>query len=100
MTNKIPNGEALWQCSECIAWWCSQSTRQPTRFMIDLPVAVLEGFGWENFRGWRLGGKPHVATCPDCDTVSKAPIFGDAMVAPPLKMSLSALIFPTSPSAA
>jgi hypothetical protein len=100
MTNEISKDAALWLCHNCNAWWCSQSVRQPTRFMIDLPIATLEGFGWENFRGWRLGGKPHVATCPDCRTIAKAPVFGETVDAPPLKMSLSAIIFPASSPAA
>lgn len=100
MAKDRSNGEALWQCKNCTAWWCSQKTRQPTRFMIDLPVAILEGFGWENFRGWRMGGKPHVATCPDCYTISEGPVYGDTEVAPPLKMSLESLLFPVRSSAA
>lgn len=84
----------LWECNACDAWWCSQPLVQPTRFMIDLPVDVLTALGWENFRGWRLGGTPHVGTCPDCSTVQNTPRFGHASPGPRLRQELNALLAP------
>lgn len=86
---------ALWHCDNCGAWWCSQPVREATAFMLSLPAETLENLGWDNFRGWRLGGVPHVATCPDCRTVQDAPHFGYAAVRPQLTMSLADLLQPT-----
>jgi|GEM_PF-1920698 len=85
---------ALWQCDNCGVWWCSQPEVQPTRFMLELPGETLEAFGWENFRGWRLGGTPHAATCPDCGTVALAPTFGNASAGVQLQLDLAALLRP------
>ena len=86
---------SLWKCRRCGSWWCSQMTRKPTRLLIDLPISTLELYGWENFRGWRLGGIPSVATCPVCGNINEKPEFGEAIVAPPLKTDLTQLLFPS-----
>ena len=93
MTTKQSNA-ALWECEACGIWWCSQPSIEPTTFMIDLPIDLLEELGWENFRGWRLGGAPHVATCTECSTVNAAPLVGTAPVAPPLQLPLHDLLRP------
>ena len=74
--------EALWHCDHCGAWWCSQPAVRSTRFMLELPVSLLAELGWDNFRGWRLGGTPHVSTCPDCGNVLSEPRLGAADVGP------------------
>lgn len=95
MVNSVREQEAaLWQCDHCKAWWCSQPEVQPTTFMLQLPTDTLELLGWENFRGWRLGGTPHVATCPDCDTVALDPLFGAATTGHQLQLDLAALLRP------
>lgn len=86
------NEAALWQCEACGAWWCSQPTIAPTRFMLELDVDALEAMGWDNFRGWRLGGTPTVATCPDCGRIADAPRFGGAPAQPAFATSLEALL--------
>lgn len=86
--------EALWQCDNCFAWWCSQPEVRPTRFMLEFPVEVLNGLGWDNFRGWRLGGTPHVGTCPDCTTEMSEPRYGKAFPGAQLQGSLTALLTP------
>lgn len=85
---------ALWQCHNCGAWWCSQPAVQPTRFMLELPGDTLEELGWENFRGWRLGGTPHVSTCPSCGTMALMPVFGSASRGAQLQQDLAALLRP------
>jgi hypothetical protein len=85
---------ALWQCENCHAWWCSQPTVQPTEFMLSLPLPLLEAMGWENFRGWQVGGTPHVSTCPDCGAVQQAPVRGEATAMPRPRASLSDLLRP------
>lgn len=85
---------ALWRCNQCEAWWCSQPVVRPTRFMIALPADVLTALGWDNFRGWRLGGTPHVGTCPECGSVQAAPRFGHASPGLPLRQELNALLAP------
>ena len=72
------NHAALWQCEGCGLWWCSQAEIEPTTFMLDISTDLLEELGWDNFRGWRLGGTPYVATCDDCHQVSDAPLLGGA----------------------
>lgn len=85
---------ALWRCNHCGAWWCSQAVREESDFMLSIPVETLEALGWDNFRGWRLGGVPHVATCPDFRTVQDAPRFGHTSARPQLTMSLADLLQP------
>lgn len=94
MNQKVKQETALWHCEQCGSWWCSQPVREPTDFMISLPTHILEKLGWDNFRGWRLGGTPHVATCPVCHSVSEKPRFGHTSERPPLTMSLAALLQP------
>lgn len=94
------NDAALWECEACGIWWCSQPAIEPTRFMIDLPIDLLEELGWENFRGWRLGGAPHVATCTECNTVNVAPLLGETAEAPQLQMPLHELLQPLPEPAA
>jgi hypothetical protein len=85
---------ALWQCSSCGSWWCSQPEVEATRFMLDLPGETLEELGWENFRGWRLGGTPHVGTCPECGTLALKPRFGSASAGMQLQLDLAELLRP------
>lgn len=85
---------ALWRCEPCDVWWCSQPVRSPTSFLLSLPLDQLEEMGWDNFRGWQLGGTPHVATCPECGIVNVVVCHGTASSGPPLMMSLAALLRP------
>lgn len=85
---------ALWQCDQCGLWWCSQPKIEPTMFMLTLPIDLFEELGWENFRGWRLGGAPHVATCGGCGEISPGPFLGSAAAGPALRLRLSALLQP------
>ena len=85
---------ALWQCDGCGTWWCSQAAIEPTTFILELSPDLLEELGWENFRGWRLGGTPHVATCGDCREVSSVPLCGEAPVAAQLRVRLAMLLNP------
>lgn len=85
---------ALWQCHNCGDWWCSQPEVQPTSFLLELPADTLEELGWENFRGWRLGGTPHVATCPTCSTTALMPLYGSASAGAQLQQDLVALLRP------
>lgn len=94
MNGNTKQSAALWQCKNCVIWWCSQPVVQATRFMLELPIDTLEAFGWENFRGWRLGGTPHVATCPECASVATAPSFGGAAAGVQLLLDLGALLRP------
>lgn len=71
--------DALWQCVHCGVWWCSQPERRPTSFVLALPANVLEGLGWDNFRGWRLGATPNINTCPDCGTIAQSPSMAKAL---------------------
>lgn len=95
MKTLILQEAALWRCEQCDAWWCSQPVRESTNFLLSLPVDQLEEMGWDNFRGWRLGGTPHVATCPECGIVSAALRYGITSERPPLTMSLAALMRPS-----
>lgn len=92
--NTTVGSEALWQCDACGAWWCSQTTVEPTTFLLDISRDLLDELGWENFRGWRLGGTPHVATCGECDALSPAPLLGDAPVSGQLRVPLTDLLHP------
>lgn len=85
---------ALWHCDHCGTWWCSQPDVQPTRFLLEVPGDALEALGWENFRGWRLGGTPHVGTCPECAAVALKPAFGSAPAGAQLQQNLAALLQP------
>ena len=100
MKDTLEQEAALWQCAPCGLWWCSQPEVRPTDFMLQLPVETLEALGWENFRGWRLGGTPHVATCPDCSCVSAEPAFGSASPGGQLRLDLATLLTPTISSPA
>ena len=62
--------------------------------MLELPVSLLAELGWDNFRGWRLGGMPHVSTCPDCGNVLSEPRFGVASAGAQLQVDLAALLAP------
>ena len=85
---------ALWQCPACAAWWCSQPDVQPTNFLLALPGDALEELGWDNIRGWRLGGTPHVATCPECGSRAAHPARGRATAGAQLQQDLAALLRP------
>lgn len=85
---------ALWHCEHCKSWWCSQPAVQATNFLLEVPPGVLAAFGWDNFRGWRLGGTPHVATCPQCGNVASEPRFGSAPKGAQLQVDLAALLAP------
>ena len=87
MIHVTQNEAALWYCESCSVWWCSQSKGEATDFMKTLPIDVLEEMGWDNFRGWGLGGTPRVTICPDCYTSSQSPRFGSASAHPPLTIS-------------
>lgn len=100
ITVNIKSEAALWQCHQCGSWWCSQQAVEPTSFMLDLPADTLDALGWENFRGWRLGGTPHVSTCPDCATVALMPVFGTASGGAQLQQDLVALLQPVLAPAA
>jgi len=97
MKQQIQHEAALWQCEACDAWWCSQLIREATDFLLLMPVIVLEQLGWDNFRGWQLGGTPHVATCPLCHVVSLKPRFGNTSIQPLLAVSLAAFLRPKLP---
>ena len=92
--NTNDSNAALWQCDECGTWWCSQPAIAPTMFLLELPADLLEELGWENFRGWRLGGIPHVASCPECSETSPAPLIGSAPAGPQLRISLKTVLHP------
>lgn len=92
--NANQNRAALWQCDACGAWWCSQTKIEPTTFMLDISIDILEGLGWENFRGWRMGGTPHVATCSDCRHINSEPLLGGAPVGEQLHIGLRTLLIP------
>jgi hypothetical protein len=78
MQNSVRQEAALWVCAHCGSWWCSQPALAPTDFIRQLPAALADSLGWDNFRGWAVGPAEHVASCPECGTVSSAPVFGVA----------------------
>lgn len=88
------NEAALWQCEICGVWWCSQPVVKPTRFLLDLPRTTLEALGWDNYRGWSLGGTPHVSTCPECGAHQTAPVYGTAPAGSRLRIDLAELMRP------
>ena len=97
MQEQVQHEAALWQCDDCEAWWCSQLVREATDFLLLLPGSVLEQLGWDNFRGWRVGGTPHVATCPNCHALSQNPRHGNTSIRPSLAVSVAAFSGPTLP---
>lgn len=76
MKNDIHQEAALWVCEECGSWWCSQPALAPTDFLRKLPADLAADLSWDNFRGWAVGPAEHVAVCPECGAVGKAPIYG------------------------
>jgi hypothetical protein len=69
---------ALWKCAACGSWWCSQPALAPTSFLHQLPASLLATLQWDEFRGWAVGPVDDVAICPECATVSRGPVYGDA----------------------
>jgi hypothetical protein len=78
MKNGSNEDAALWACGECGSWWCSQPALATTDFLQNLPERVMMTLDWSDFRGWAVGSAAHVAICPECDTVSRAPVYGSA----------------------
>ena len=69
---------ALWTCEACGSWWCSQPALAPTDFLHQLPASLMESLAWDAFRGWAVGPRDVVAACPECETASSGPRYGDA----------------------
>lgn len=77
MKNARNHDAALWSCEACGSWWCSQPALAPTDFLRQLPASLVASLSWDEFRGWAVGPADHVAACPECGTVSSAPVYGD-----------------------
>jgi hypothetical protein len=78
MKNARNHDAALWRCEACGSWWCSQPALAPTSFLHQLPPELAATLAWDAFRGWAVGPAEDVAICPECETVSSGPRYGDA----------------------
>jgi hypothetical protein len=78
MKDSCVHDAALWKCDACGSWWCSQPALAPTSFLHLLPAELAAALPWDDFRGWAVGPFANVAICPECETVSSRPVYGDA----------------------